>query len=258
MEAAAGAVRVSGVLMAPGYPRLNKSQNPCDPPHAGPRTEVRKYPSTPPQGDRMSTRTRRALPLLAAALATSLAAFFAVTVGFGSSHREAPAISLDPSADNTDVYAYTAKDVPGALTVVANWIPMEDPAGGPNFYRFDDAAKYYVKVDNTGDGRADVEYRFRFRTTTRNRNSFLYAAPGVTSLSDPKLNVIQHYSVTRISLRNGRETNRRVLARNVPVAPNNVGPKTFPDYDRVAAGAIRSLPGGGKVFAGQVDDPFFV
>src|SRR5687768_1968066 len=191
-------------------------------------------------GGPMSTPRRRALPLLAAALATTLAAFFAVTAGFGSSHREAPAISLDPSADNTDVYAFTAKDAPGAVTLVANWVPMEDPAGGPNFYKFDDAAKYYVKVDNTGDGRADVEYQFRFRTTTRNPNTFLYAAPGVTSIADPKLNVVQRYTLTRIALRGGREVSRRVMARNVPVAPNNVGPKTFPNYDRVAAGAIRN------------------
>ena len=206
----------------------------------------------------MSTSRTRALPLIAAALATALAACFAVTLGFGSSHREAPAISLDPAADNTDVYAFTAKDAPGALTIVSDWIPLEDPAGGPNFFRFDDAAAYYVKVDNTGDGKADVAYRFDFNTRTRNPNSFLYAAPGVTSISDPKLNVVQRYTLTRERLRNGRVAGRRVLARNVPVAPNNVGPKTFPNYDAVAAGAIRGLPGGGKVFAGQVDDPFFV
>ena len=206
----------------------------------------------------MNMPRRRALPILSAALATTAAAALAVTTGFGSSHREAPAISLDPSADNTDVYAFTAKDAPGALTIVSDWIPQEDPAGGPNFFRFDDAAKYYVKVDNTGDGKADVAYRFDFRTSTRNPNSFLYAAPGVSSINDPKLNVVQRYTLTRERLRNGREVSRRVLARNVPVAPNNVGPKTFPNYDAVAAQAVRSLPGGGKVFAGQVDDPFFV
>jgi hypothetical protein len=200
---------------------------------------------------------KRSARLLAGAAAAGAAAL-AVTVGFGSSHREAPAISLDPSADNTDVYAFTAKDAPGALTVVANWIPQEDPAGGPNFYKFDDAARYYIQVDNTGDGKADVKYLFRFRTTTRNTNSFLYAAPGVSSINDPKLNVVQRYSVTRETYRNGRRSGSRVIARNVPVAPNNVGPKTFPDYDAVAAQAIRNLPGGGKVFAGQVDDPFFV
>jgi hypothetical protein len=206
----------------------------------------------------MSIHRKRALPLLLAAVAALVAGALAVTLGFGSSHREAPGISLDPSADNTDVYAYTAKDAPGALTVVSNWIPQEDPAGGPNFFKFDDAADYYIQVDNTGDGKADVKYLFKFKTTTKNKNTFLYAAPGVTSINDPKLNVVQRYSVTREAFKNGRQTGARVIARNVPVAPNNVGPKTFPSYDTVAAQAIHSLPGGGKVFAGQVDDPFYV
>jgi hypothetical protein len=206
----------------------------------------------------MPSSGRRAHVRLLAIAAALAAAALVAAMSFGSSHREAPAISLDPAGDNTDVYAFTAKDTPGALTVVSNWIPQEDPAGGPNFYRFDDAAHYYTKIDNTGDGRADVQYLFRFRTTTRNPNSFLYAAPGVTSINDPKLNVVQRYSVTRQTLVNGRIRTSRVLASNIPVAPNNVGPKTFPDYDRVAAQAIRSLPGGGKVFAGQVDDPFYV
>jgi hypothetical protein len=195
---------------------------------------------------------------LLAVVAALAAAAVAVTLSFGSSHREAPAISLDPTADNTDVYAFTAQDAPGALTLVANWIPFEDPAGGPNFYRFDDAADYYVNVDNTGDGKADVKYLFRFKTTTRNKNTFLYAAPGVSSINDPKLNVVQRYSVTRETFRKGHQTGRHVLARNLPTAPNDVGPKTFPNYAAVAAQANRSLRGGGKVFAGQVDDPFFV
>jgi Domain of unknown function (DUF4331) len=201
----------------------------------------------------------RKLPLLAVAVAAALAAgALAVTLGFGSSHREAPLSSLDPTGDDTDVYAFKAPDAPGSLTLVANWIPFEDPAGGPNFYRFDDRASYYLNVDNTGDGRVDVRYRFKFRTKVRNPNSFLYALPGVSSISDPKLNVVQTYSITREHYRDGREVSRRQIASGLPVAPNNVGPKTIPNYNAVAAEAIRSLPGGGKVFAGQADDPFFV
>src|SRR5436309_13433599 len=131
------------------------------------------------------------------------AAVVAVTLGFGSSHREAPAISLDPTADNTDVYAFTANDAPGKLTVVSDWIPFEDPAGGPNFYRFDDAADYYINVDNTGTGKPAIRYLFRFKTHTRNGNTFLYAAPGVSSIHDPKLNVFQTYTVTRERHRGG-------------------------------------------------------
>ena len=201
----------------------------------------------------------RKLPALLAALVAAIGAgALAVTLSSGSSHREAPLSSIDPTADDTDVYAFKAADAPNALTIVANWIPFEDPAGGPNFYRFDDRASYYLNVDNSGDGRPDVRYRFKFRTRVLDKNSFLYALPGVASIRDPKLNVQQTYSVVRETFRAGRETGHTVLGTNLPVAPNNVGPKTFPNYDAVANQSIKSLPGGGKVFAGQVDDPFFV
>lgn len=196
----------------------------------------------------------RRIALVAALVATAIA----VPLSVGSSHREAPLTSIDPTGDDTDLYAYTANDAPGALTVVANWIPFEDPAGGPNFYRFDDRAHYYVNIDNTGDGAADVRYRFAFKTKVGNKESFLYALPGVSSINDPKLNVKQSYTVLRQTYRNGKLRSAKVLARGVPVAPNNVGPSTFPNYDQVANQAIRSVRGGGKVFAGQRDDPFFV
>jgi hypothetical protein len=201
----------------------------------------------------------RKLSVLFAALMAALAATAAVvSLSDGSSHREAPLSSIDPTADDTDVYAFVAPDAPGSVTLIANWIPFEDPAGGPNFYRFDDRATYYLNVDNTGDGVYDVRYRFKFKTKVRNRNSFLYALPGVSSIGDPKLNVVQTYSVTRERYRNGRLRSAKVVARGLPVAPNNVGPKTIPDYGAVASQAIRTLAGGGKVFAGQADDPFYV
>jgi hypothetical protein len=193
-----------------------------------------------------------------ALIAALIAAAIAVPLSFGSSHREAPLTSIDPTADDTDLYAYTANDAPGSLTVVANWIPFEDPAGGPNFYRFDDRARYYINVDNTGDGAPDVRYRFTFKTRFANPNSFLYALPGVASINDAKLNVKQTYTVTREIYKNGKERSSKVIARRLPVAPNNVGPKTIPNYAMVANQAIKSLRGGGKVFAGPRDDPFFV
>src|SRR3954454_2487371 len=159
-----------------------------------------------------------------ALIAALIAAAIAVPLSSGSSHREAPLTSIDPTGDDTDLYAFTANDAPGSLTVVANWIPFEDPAGGPNFYRLDDRADYYVNVDNTGDGRYDVRYQFKFKTKIRNPNSFLYALPGVSSIADHKLNVVQHYSVTRETYRHGRLIRAKVVARNLPVAPDNVGP----------------------------------
>jgi hypothetical protein len=190
--------------------------------------------------------------------AAMVAAAIAVPLSIGSSHREAPNISLDPTADNTDVYAFSAKDAPGALTVVANWIPGEVPANGPNFFRFDDRARYYIHIDNTGDGRQDVSYRFQFKSKV-NPNSYLQAFPGVESIDDPKLYQRQTYDVIRETpKKNGKGVKEKRVARNLPVAPSNAGPKTFPNYGNVAAGAVKNLPGGGKVFAGQRDDPFFV
>jgi hypothetical protein len=228
------------------------------------------------------------LAIVAAVVALGVAA----SLSIGSSHREAPLSSIDPTADDTDVYAYTAKDAPHSLTVAANWIPFEDPAGGPNFYKFDPKARYYINVDNNGDGRYDVRYRFRFKDHIRNKNSFLYALPGVSSIDDPKLNVYQTYDVDRLVYstygqrgvddskkghkhRKGRHNRKhhgakhrshlryqlrsvREIIEDAFVAPNNAGPKTFPDYNKVANQAITGLPGGGRVFAGQRDDPFFV
>jgi hypothetical protein len=195
---------------------------------------------------------------LLAILAALAAGAIAVAMSSGSSHREAPNTSKDPTADDTDVYAFTAPDAPGSLTVISNWIPFEDPAGGPNFYEFDPRARYYVNVDNTGDGRYDVRYRFAFKTKILNRESFAAAIPEVTSLNDPQLNVQQSYDVIREEYRRGRLRKSARIAKGVPVVPSNIGPKTMPDYASLSAQGVRSLSGGGKVFAGQTDDPFFV
>ncbi|HKP20393.1 MAG TPA: DUF4331 domain-containing protein [Thermoleophilaceae bacterium] len=200
----------------------------------------------------------RKLLLAAAAM---LACAIVVPLALSSSHREAPGIALDPSADNTDTYAWTAADAPGALTVAANWIPGEVPASGPNFHSFDDRARYYIHIDNTGDGKPDVSYRYSFRTKVRNRDSFLYALPGANGFNDPKLNVIQRYSVVRErhTYRHGRDrVKEKTLARGLPVAPPNIGPKTFPSYDNFVGAATRSLRDGTRLFVGQRDDPFFV
>jgi Domain of unknown function (DUF4331) len=200
---------------------------------------------------------RRMLIILAALSAAAIAA----ALSLGSSHREAPGITLDPTADNTDTYAWTAKDAPGALTVAANWIPGQVPANGPNFFGWDDRARYYIHIDNTGDGRPDVSYRYQFKTTVRNKESFLYALPGASGYGDPKLNVIQRYSIVRETYRykGGRATVKaKRIASGLPSAPPNIGPKTFPNYQVFADGAVRTLGDGTKVFAGQRDDPFFV
>lgn len=177
----------------------------------------------------------------------------------GSSHREAPLISQDPLADHTDLYAFVSPSAPNAVTILANFIPLEAPYGGPNFYRFDDNVLYEIKIDNDGDARADITYQFRFRTTVRNQNTFLYNTGPVATLDSPNLNVRQTYSVSRAEEAAGIRARRPVvLASDLPTPPVNVGIRSTPDYDALALAAVQTLPGGIKVFAGQRDDPFFV
>jgi hypothetical protein len=202
---------------------------------------------------------RRSTVLGAASVAALAAGTLAVSAGTGSSHREAPKILTDPTADNTDVYAFTAADAPGSLTVVANWIPLEEPAGGPYFGKLDPKARYYVKIDNTGDGREDVAYRWQFHQRFRNPDSFLYAAPQVTSVDDPDINFVQTYDLYRETYdRHGKVKRSKLVGDDLPVAPDNVGPKTIPNYEAVSNGAVAPVRGGGKTFVGPIDDPFFV
>jgi Domain of unknown function (DUF4331) len=197
--------------------------------------------------------------VLGAAAAALAAGALTVPGVFSSSHREAPNILKDPTADNTDLYAYTAPDAPGSVTIVSNWIPLADPAGGPNFYPLDENARYYVKIDNTGDGREDVAYRWDFKTRFRNPNSFLYAAPTVDSVNDPDLNLFQTYDLYRETYnRNGRKVRSRRIANDAPVVPDNVGPKTIPNFAQVEAGGVTNLRGGGKTIVTPANDAFFV
>jgi hypothetical protein len=177
--------------------------------------------------------------------------------GKASSHREAPLISQDPTADNTDVYAFRSPDVPDTVTIIANYIPLESPAGGPNFPAFDDTVLYEIHVDNNGDAKEDVTYQFRFHTQTRDPNSFLYNTGPITSLEDPNWNRPQTYDLTVVRQERGKSSTSRLLGRNLTTPPDNIGPRSTPNYDTLATAAIHAVEGI-KVFAGQRDDPFFV
>ena len=199
-------------------------------------------------------RMSRKLGVVAASIA---AVAVAAPLGFSSSHREAPNIMLDPAADNTDLYAFTAPDAEDKLTVVSNWIPGQNPANGPNFFRWDDRARYYVHLDNNGDGKEDVSYQFKFNTKIRNEDSFLYAGPGAEGYGD--LNVLQTYDVRKLEFnRKGKQTDKQVVGKKLPVAPPNIGPKTFVNYGAFAEAAKQQLSDGSRVFVGQREDPFFV
>jgi hypothetical protein len=180
--------------------------------------------------------------LAAAAIAVALAAIAAVVTSTGpsaakaSSHREAPLISEDPSADLTDVYAFRSPDKPDTVTIMANVLPGEDPAAGPNWYTFSPTARYNLKIDTNGDVKPDVIYRFQFDTKT-----------GPFFLGD----TAQPFTVTRVE--GGKTT---VVAKGT-TAPNNIGPRSTPNYHSLVTKSIAQVEGGGVAFAGQRDDPFF-
>ena len=183
-----------------------------------------------------------AVVLLAAAASTALVVAFAARGGSppgaqASSHREAPLISEDPSADNTDTYAFRSPDRTDTVTIIANYIPGEDPAAGPNWYTFSPSARYVVYADKNGDGKPDITWRFRFKN--RAPVAFLQ-------------NTQQEYTVTRVD---GKSP--RVVGTGLLTPPDNIGPRSTPNYHALAMAGVHDLNDGSKVFAGQRDDGFF-
>ena len=170
-----------------------------------------------------------------------------------SSHREAPEISKDPVADSTDVYAFVSPDKSDTVTLIANYIPLQLPSGGPNFYEFGDDVLYEIHIDNDGDGRADISYQFRFRTTVRNTGTFLYNTGPIGSLNDPNWNRVQTCDVAVVS-----DGSFATLGSGLPCPPCNIGPLSTPDYAGLAAAAVNRLGGGISVFAGQRAEAFYV
>jgi hypothetical protein len=171
-----------------------------------------------------------------------------------SSHREAPEISKDPVADSSDLYAFVSPDDPDTVTIIANYVPLQLPASGPNYFEFGDDVLYEIHIDSNGDARPDLTYQFRFRTELRNDKTFLYNTGQIKSLDDENWNRRQFYSVTKVDA-HGKRT---VLAQKLPCPPCNVGKLSIPDYDKLAADAVKKLKTGEKVFAGQRADAFFV
>ena len=206
-----------------------------------------------------------------------------------SSHREAPITALDHAADITDFYAFVSYDHPDRVTFIMNVDPFLQPSNGPNYFPFDPSIVYQIKIDNDQDARADITFQFRFQTTIRApqvftgfvgaggginapANSPAPVAPGtpivppaITSLSGPGaagLSLQQTYTVNMIKgHRNIALTN--TTGSPLIAVPSNVGPRTMPDYDSLAAQGIYSLEGGDgasdiRIFAGTVADPFFI
>jgi uncharacterized protein DUF4331 len=170
-----------------------------------------------------------------------------------SSHREAPYISSDPVADNTDVYAFVSPDAPDTVTIIANFIPLQAPAGGPNFYQFGDDVRYEINISNSGT-QTDISYQFAFSTAAPDPAAgFLYNTGPITSLTDATWNRRQTYDVTKV-----KAGNSTTVGSSLPCPPCNIGPLSTPNYSSLAAAAVTTLATGEKVFAGQRADAFFV
>ena len=203
------------------------------------------------------SRRRRGLALLAASATTltGSAVLLGPTLSSASSHREAPQTLRDPLIDNTDVYAFVSPDRADTTTLIANFQPFQDPSGGPNFYPWEENARYEIKVDSNGDAKADTTFRWTFKTQdARATKTFLYNNGPVTSLDDENLLFKQTYKLERLDAA-GKAT---VLTADAPVAPSYVGDASMPEYSTLRKQAVVSTSGKGKAFVGQADDPFFL
>ena len=183
---------------------------------------------------------------------------------FASSHREAPITALDHAADVTDWYAFVSYDHPDRVTMILNVDPLLEPANGPNYFPFDPNVLYEMEVDNNQDGVPDITFQFRFKTEIRQPGVFtgfvggIYGIPPITSLSGPGstgLSLRQSYTVTMI--KNGVAT-ELTKGKTVYAVPSNVGPLTMPDYDVLFKQGVVNLGNNVRVFAGTVDDPFYI
>jgi uncharacterized protein DUF4331 len=212
--------------------------------------------------------------LLAAVIAACIAG-----TAMASSHREAPFITTRPKVDGTDFYMFNSYEPgrTGYVTLVANYLPLQDPQGGPNYFLLDDNALYEISIDNTGSGVADMTFQFRFTTTTQG----LTVMAGTKSIPVPLVNIGQ-VSATSMAAQNVSQsytltlvTGDRRTGTAMPITNatsgsatfakpiDNVGNKSIPDYASYAANFIYpiTIPGcgmPGKVFVGQRQDPFFL
>jgi hypothetical protein len=191
-----------------------------------------------------------------------LAGVFSIAaILMSSSHREAPLLLGDPTADNTDLYAFRSPDNPDKITILANYIPFQLPQGGPYYYHFSDNVRYEIHVDNNAGNNTyssgdDIVYRFSFQRTNEDPSTFFDIRLG-------KENLKTTYTVER-SMDGG--LNFQTIISNGIVPPPNIGPRSIsspvglnaPDYNSLMNKAIMTAASGEKVFCGPVDDPFFV
>lgn len=203
----------------------------------------------------------RSIPWLAAGVLA-----ISPTLANASSHRDAPLITADPYADNTDVYAFLSGPAGSEeLVILVNYMPLLIPGSGPNFWRFADDVLYGCHIDNDGDANVDVSYTFDFQTTFTSPDSFLYNVGGISSPSDANLQHQTTYSVIRSDWEYNGTTLQRIsnvtVASDLEQAPWYVGKTTFPSdasYDAAANAAVADLGADGMFFAGPRREYFFI
>ena len=183
-----------------------------------------------------------------------------------SSHREAPEISRDPVADNTDTYVFVSPDDPDTVTILANYIPLEAPAAGPNFYSFGHDVRYYIYISNDGTGQPNLAFEFTFDNHVRDGSTFLYNTGPIGSIYDKTFNNHQTFDVALLkgyeqimSRQSGHNPKPvpELIGAGLQCPPCNIGPSSTPNYPALADEAIHTLHDGIKVFAGQRNDGFF-
>ncbi len=206
----------------------------------------------------LATKRRKGVAILAVIATVGVSPLLlGPSTSSASSHREAPLIAGLPKYDNTDLYAFRSPENDGTVTLVSNWIPFEEPNGGPNFYPFATDALYDINIDNNGDGKADIVYRWTFASSYQNQNTFLYNTGQVTSLTDPDLNFRQLYNLRRYTIApDGSHDGGRLVVDHGPVAPSDTGPASMPNYAALRQQAVLTRANT-KSYAGQADDPFF-
>ena len=196
-----------------------------------------------------------ALSLAAVAAMLITSALVMAPTADASSHREAPLISKDAFADNTDTYVFVSPENPDNLVLMASWIPFEGPEGGPNYFEWDENVLYDIHVDNNGDAVPDFTYTLDASVAVQNNATFLYNT-GAIGTDGSNWNRQQRYTVTETSTGGTVE-----LVTDVLAPPVNIGAKSTGNYADLEAAAMYSAEDGGdtiKIFAGQTDDPFWV
>ena len=220
------------------------------------------------------------------ALATAVIFAIGTPVSYGANHREAPLTALDHKADITDWFAFVSYDDATKVTLIVNVDPLLEPSNGPNYFPFDPEILYEMKIDNNFDGVEDVVLQFRFsRPEIRAPKVFTgfigagngistpanspapvppgtpLIPPAITALDGPGsegFNLRQTYSVKLIKKGINPQTIDLSGTKKLFAVPSNVGPRTMPDYENLAKQGIYELGNGIKVFAGTVDDPFYI